>query len=152
MPAAPAPAGQFPATGCCRGRRIALGQHLKGECQQSVTGENGHRFTELFVAGRQTTAEVIIIHRGQIVVDEGICMDHFNRTSSRHGNSVLSAARFGRQDDEQGAETLAGGEEAVGHGFLKGRGTGTCGMESRTQTVINEHTLLMHILVHNAGQ
>ena len=35
-----------------------------------VAGEDGHGFAEDFMVGRATTAEVVVVHGGKIVMDE----------------------------------------------------------------------------------
>ena len=49
------------------------------EChgQQSIPGQNGHRFAIDLVIGRFPPAEIIVVHGRQIIVDERIGMNQF---------------------------------------------------------------------------
>lgn len=60
---------------------VAVGQQPKGVGEQGIAGEQGGGFVELLVAGRGTTAQVAIVHTGQIVVNEAVGVQAFNRYS-----------------------------------------------------------------------
>ena len=47
-----------------------LGDDLERQRQQGVPGQNRHRFAELFVIGGPAPAEIIIIHRRQIIMNQ----------------------------------------------------------------------------------
>ena len=49
---------------------LALRHQLKSLGQQRVAGENGDAFAEHLVVGEFAAAEVIIIHRRQVVMNE----------------------------------------------------------------------------------
>ena len=59
--------------------RVGVGQHPEGRGQQTVSSENRRRLVELFVARRAAAAQIAIVHRGQVVMNEGIGMDHLDR-------------------------------------------------------------------------
>ena len=50
--------------------RVGPDKHLKGQGQQPVARQDGQRLAELLVTGRQSAAQVVVVHRRQIVVDE----------------------------------------------------------------------------------
>ncbi len=56
-------------------------QRLHGKSEQRVAGEDRHGFAEDFVAGRFAAAEIVVIERRQIVVDQRIGVDHLERAS-----------------------------------------------------------------------
>ncbi len=60
----------------CRGWCGELGDGLEGEGLESVAGEDGGGFAEDDVAGGLAAAEVVVVEGGEIVVDEGISVDH----------------------------------------------------------------------------
>ena len=65
--------GQNCATRCGRGGRLHLvGQHLKGQRQQGIAGQDRERFVEGLVTGGPATPQVVVVHRRQIVVDQRI--------------------------------------------------------------------------------
>ena len=59
--------------------RVGVRQHLEGHRQQPVAGEDRGRIVELLVAGRPAAAQIAVVHRRQIVVDQRIGMDHLDR-------------------------------------------------------------------------
>ena len=72
--------GDFPDDGDARlGRASDLRQHFVGLGLQGVSGEDGDGLAEGFVAGGTSAAQVVVIERGQIVVDQGIGVEHFER-------------------------------------------------------------------------
>ena len=57
------------------GRNLDSRKDLKSEREKRVAGKNCHRFAENFVTRRTAPAEVIVVERRQIVVNQRICMD-----------------------------------------------------------------------------
>ena len=51
---------------------------------QTVAGENRHAFAVHDVRRRPPAPQVIVIHRRQVVVDQRIGVDHFDRARRRH--------------------------------------------------------------------
>ena len=56
-----------------------LRQHFIGLRLQGVSGQDGDGLAESLVAGRTAAPQVVVIERGQIVVDQGIGVEHFER-------------------------------------------------------------------------
>lgn len=92
-----------------------FGDRLEGQRQQGVTGQNGRRFVKSLVAGGTATAEIVVVHGGQIVVDERISVDHLHRARRRQGGLDFPAARFGRQKHEHRPQPFARREQTVPH-------------------------------------
>jgi hypothetical protein len=99
-----------------------LRENLERLRQQSIAGEDGDAFAEHFVVGRLAAAEIVVVHRGQIIVDQRIGVDALDRTRRRQGVHVVPAAGLGRGEDERRPHPLAPGEERVAHGAVNGRG------------------------------
>ena len=60
------------------GLHVLLLQHdLKGQSQQAVASQNCHGFAINLVVGQPTTKIIIIVHAGQIIMNQGIGMNHF---------------------------------------------------------------------------
>ena len=74
-----------------------LRQHFEGACLQRVAGENGRGFVERAMTGRATTAQVVVIHGGQIVVHQAVDVDELDRRGG------------GVEPLERRAERFAGG-------------------------------------------
>ena len=56
-----------------------LRQHFIGLGLQSVAGEDRDGLAECFVASGTSAAQVVVVERGQIVVNQGIGVQHFER-------------------------------------------------------------------------
>src|SRR5262249_48701485 len=58
-----------------RGADRCCANRFKSQRQESIACEDGDRFTELLVASRLSAAEVVVIERGKIVMNERVSMD-----------------------------------------------------------------------------
>ena len=70
-----------------RGRRVKAGQHLEGARLQSVAGENSYCFSELHVAGGLAAAQIVVIQRRQVVVNQRVGVQHL-QSRAQPGNSL----------------------------------------------------------------
>ncbi|MPM29213.1 hypothetical protein SDC9_75753 [bioreactor metagenome] len=61
------------------------------------------------------TAQIVVIHTGQIVMDERIRMDHFHGAGKGQGQRAVAAARLAEFKGKNGADALASGKQAVPH-------------------------------------
>ena len=75
---------------------FALRGDFKRLRQQRVARQHGDAFAENFVVGRLAAAEIVVVHRRQIVVDERVGVDALDGARERHGVGVAAAASFGR--------------------------------------------------------
>jgi hypothetical protein len=55
-----------------------LGDGLEGEGLERVAGEDGDGFAEDDVAGGLAAAEVVVVERGEVVVDERVGVEHLD--------------------------------------------------------------------------
>jgi hypothetical protein len=98
-------------------RRVGvLGQHPERHRRHRVAGQDGHRLAERLVAGRAAAAEVVVVHRRQVVVDEAERVNELDRGGRRDGRLVrrrVAAAGPAGLEDEARAEPLAAGQQAV---------------------------------------
>ena len=107
------------------GRCGECGDGLEGEGLEGVAGEDGDGFAEDDVAGGLAAAEVVVVERGQVVVDEGVGVEHLERGAEvgcACGNLAGAGDHAGGLHAEDGAEALAAGEGAVAHGAVDGVG------------------------------
>ena len=93
-----------------------FGQDFEREGQERVTGEDGGRFVEGFVDGGTPAPEIVVIHGGQIVVDQRIAVDQFDRQRRMQGQLRRGAEHGGGLAHEKGPQPLAAIEGAVAHG------------------------------------
>jgi hypothetical protein len=86
------------------------------------------------VAGGLAATEVVVVERGQIVVDERVGVEHFEggrELFDAFGWARGAGNHAGGLDAEHGAQALASGEDAVAHGAVDGRrGLVLCGDEA----------------------
>ena len=113
-----------------RGR---LGEDLEGEREQRIAGEDGHGVAEDFVVGGAAAPEIVVVERGEVVVDERIGVDHFERAGGREYGIGVAAERFCGGESEDGAHSLASGEEGVAHGAVDDGGLDGLGWDERFQ-------------------
>ena len=93
------------------------GHELEGKGQQAVTGQGSQAGTVDDVVRRLAPAQVVVIHTGQVVVDQGIRMDTFQSAGqSRIGRGILFQG-FDRRQQKDRADALASGQQAVAHGL-----------------------------------
>jgi len=60
-------------------RTTDLRQHFVGLRLQGVSRENGDGLAERLMAGGTPAPQVVVVERGQIVVDQRIGVEHFER-------------------------------------------------------------------------
>ena len=89
---------------------------------EPVPGQDRDVLAERAVAGRPAAAQVVVVHRRQVVVDQAVGVDQLERGRERqHAVLVLDRPRRGQREDR--ADALAAREQAVAHGLLQaGRG------------------------------
>jgi len=91
--------------------------------EQGIAGKQGGRLVEGLVCGRSSATQVVIVHAGQIVVDQRISMDAFQRDARRQG-VVAIAEKVGGGEREYGPQAFSAGFQAVAHGLVQACGTG----------------------------
>ncbi len=65
----------------------------KGVSQQAISGQNGRGLVESLVIGRLAAPQIVIVHSGQIVMDQGIGVDHLNGRGKGQGLVRLQTAK-----------------------------------------------------------
>ena len=122
---------------CGAGRADRHG--LEGEGLERVAGENGGGFAEDDVAGRLAAAKIVVVERGQVIVDEGVGVEHLQR-----GSELGCSGRYVAGDHAGGfkcqdrPETLAAGEGGVAHGAMNGMWKGVRGGEQAFKGLIGQ--------------
>ena len=121
-----------------------LDKHLKRERQQAVAGEDRGRFAKFLVARRQAATQVVIIHRGQIVVDERVCVNHLDG-GGRGGRLSIFATRCSRRHEhEDRPQSFTGREQTVAHRFDKGSRGGFFGSKQIAQICLDKVLAVGH--------
>jgi hypothetical protein len=130
-----------------------LGEDFESEGEEGVAGEDGDAFTVNDVGGGAAASEVIIVHAGEVIVDEGIGMDAFDGGGGVEGEWGGAPGGLGGGEAEDGAEAFSAGEEGIAHGLVEGGGFGGGFGEEAIEGVINflEMRLDVEVEIHKAG-
>jgi hypothetical protein len=118
-----------------------LGDGLEGEGLEGVAGEDGDGFAEDDVAGGLAAAEVVVVEGGEVVVDEGVGVDHLEGCAESIGSGWEVAGACDHASGfhaEDGAEALATGEGGVAHGAVDGVREGGGGGEEALEGGVGE--------------
>ena len=60
------------------GQRFDVGDDIKRLGQQDITGQHGRGLAKCLVAGGLAPAQVVVVHAGQVVVDQRIAVQHLH--------------------------------------------------------------------------
>ena len=97
--------------------RARIGQDLEGDRLQRVACENRGRFVEGAVGRRPAAAQIVVVHRRQIVMNQGIGVQALDRGRGADRAGVASAERPRRLDDQERPQPLAAAKRRVAHSF-----------------------------------
>ena len=70
-----------------RKRGCLISDDVEGKRQQAVAGKDGRRLVEGLVHGGLAAAQIVIVHRRQVIVDERIAVNAFE--GRRHAQRRL---------------------------------------------------------------
>ncbi len=111
--------GQLPDEG--RGQLGVLDapQGLEGHGQQRVPRQQGHGLAEHHVIGGLAPPELVIVHTGQVIVDQRVGVNHFHSGGGAKAllppHGALTAHYPRGKEQQERPEALAPGEDAVPH-------------------------------------
>ncbi len=91
------------------------GHRSKRLREKPVPGQDGHGFAVDLVVGRAPATKIIVVHAGQVVMDQGIGVDAFHRAGGRQGRGFQPSRGPGRGKTENGTKAFSTGEETVAH-------------------------------------
>ena len=99
---------------------------------QPVPREDRDILAEGHMAGGLATAQPVVVHRGEVVVDQRVGMDQLDRPRQRQHLATLQPHRLGGGERKHGTDPLAAGQQRVAHRLVQARG----------QTLLGEAHLL----------
>ncbi len=120
---------------------------------QGIARQNGDGFAENFVAGGPAPAQIVIVERGQIVVDQRIGVQHFERRAE-----LFNSRRKGTGDHapgfhaENGTQPLAAGEHTVPHRLVDRNRMLRCRRQQTLQRRVGQRLALLQSLFEHAGE
>ena len=99
--------------------RMGLGarEDLEGQGLEGVAGEDGGGLVEGPVDGGPPPPEVVIVHAGQVVVDQAVGVDAFQGAGDAVEAGGLHVEQFASLEDEEGPEALARPQRSIAHGL-----------------------------------
>src|SRR6267142_3371384 len=89
------------------------GERLEREGQERVPREDGHALPVHDVVRGASAPPVVVVHAGEIVVDQGKGVDHLERGGGWNRGSASSQHRLAGEKTEGGPQSLAAREDAV---------------------------------------
>ena len=95
----------------------AQGHHLEGPGQQGVAGQDGIGLTEHLVVCWPTPAQVVVVHGGEVVMDERHGVNHLQRHRGGQGQVALPTGELKGRQTEDRPQPLAPGQQGITHGF-----------------------------------
>ena len=97
-------------------RGAARGEELEGQRQQRIAGQDRRGLIKSAMERRLAAPEFIVIHRGQVVMDERIAVDEFERAARALRLGLVAVEERSRCADEIGPDALAAAERRITHG------------------------------------
>ena len=88
---------------------------LEGKGEEGIADQDRRRLVEGDMAGRLAAAEVVVIHRRQVVVNQGIGVHHLDGGGGVDGPGARHLEEAGTREHQEGPEPLAAREEGIAH-------------------------------------
>jgi len=95
--------------------------------EKAIARENGDCFTKDAVIGGAPTAKIIIVHAGEIVVNQGVGVDAFNGASRGNCEGFFPSNSPSGGEAEDGTQAFAACKKTVAHGSVDEGGLGLGG-------------------------
>ena len=86
--------------------------------QQSVARQDGDAFAGDDVQRRAASSHGVVVHRGQVVVDERVGMNQFDGARRWQSQAAIATDSLCARQAENGTQPLASSEQAVAHGGI----------------------------------
>ncbi len=86
---------------------------------EPVAGQDRDVLAERDVAGRPAAAQVVVVHRGEVVVDQRIGVDQLDRDRQRKHPLGVAAERRGGRERQHRPDPLAAREQRVAHRLIE---------------------------------
>jgi|TARA_B110000914_G_scaffold225429_1_gene246117 hypothetical protein len=97
------------------------------------------------VRGRAAAAEVIVVHAGEVVVDEGVGVHDLDGAGGGEGVIDLTSTGFGCGERQDGTEAFSTSENGVAHSLMDGFWSDGDAREKLVEGVIDQDLLAFEI-------
>ena len=123
--------------------------HAEGKAEQRVGREDGHPLADRLVQRRAPAPDVVVVHRGQIIVYERKGVHELGRARRRQRQRLVAGGGLARRQAEHRAQAFAGRGKRVAHAARNDFWNIGAGRQERRQRLLDEATLLVEApLVH----
>ena len=95
---------------------VEAGKDIEGKGEQRVAGKNRGCLVEGLVDGGQTAAQIVVVHRRKVVMDEAVAMHAFKRGRGFDDQPAGLVEKAGALDQQKRPYALAAAERCVTHG------------------------------------
>jgi hypothetical protein len=111
---------------------VGFGPSDRGESfrEKAIAREYCDRFTKDAVIGGAAAAKIIIVHAGEIVVNQGVGVDAFHSASGGNCERLVSPNSPSGGEAEDGTQAFASCEKTVAHGSVNEGGLSLSGDKS----------------------
>ena len=82
-------------------------EDLKTKRQETVTGKNSHRLSKLLVAGGLAAPHGVIVQGREVIMNEGVTVDQFDRNRRDEGVLGFSTRGLTRCESKDGTKSLS---------------------------------------------
>ena len=99
----------------------AVRQHFEGARLQCIADEDGGGFVEGAMTGGAAAAQIVVVHRGQVIVHQAVDVNELDGRRRRIEQLERRTERFAGGIHQHRPHALAAGQRAVAHGFEQAR-------------------------------
>ena len=85
-------------------------QHVESKGEQPVAGQDRGRLVELLVRGGPAAAEIVVVHRRQVVMHQRVAVHELDGGAGHQRMLALDAEQRGRLDRQKGPQPFAAAE------------------------------------------
>src|SRR5579871_2799731 len=97
--------------------RVGLAQEAESQGEQTVTGENRRRLVERLVNGWLAPSQIVVVHGGQVVMDQRIRMYAFDCGGHPAKRPAIDSEDAPALLHQKCTEPLAAAQCRIAHGF-----------------------------------
>ena len=97
-------------------------QNLITTSHERIAREDRHGLAKNFVARGHPSAQIVIVQRRKIVVDERVCVNHFDGARKRQQHSSSASHTLPGSQNKNGPDPLASRKHGITHSTVNRRG------------------------------
>ena len=94
---------------------LVAGDDVEGQRQQRVAGEDRGGIVESLVQGRPAAAQIAVVHRRQVVMNQRIAVDAFERGAGQQRGFARNAEHGRALDHQERPQPFSAAEARIAH-------------------------------------